>query len=148
MFSTLLGLIAEATFDPAIGGLHRDLDQRLQPLGSRFLILSSARLTPSWRGFGLGALLTGTAIRKLSASARAVICYPAPLDDATPDEAADSPEDRERHQEAVATLGHVWERLGFEHFSDGVYVLDLNLLTLNEELTRLARHAEPHRLYD
>ena len=143
-----LGLIAEAIFDPATGRLHPDLDQRLQPLGSRILILNSARLTPSWRGFGLGALLTGTAIRKLSAGARAVICYPAPLDDATPDEAVDSPEDRERRQEAVATLSDVWERLGFEHFRDGVYVLDLNLLTLNERLTRLAQHAERFRGYD
>jgi hypothetical protein len=143
-----LGLIAEAIFDPATGCLHPELDQRLQPLGSRILILSSARLTPTWRGFGLGALLAGTAIRKLSAGARAAVCYPAPLDDATPDEDADSPEDPARRQAVVATLSEVWERLGFEHFRDGVHVLDLNLVTLNESLQRLAKDAERHRTYD
>jgi hypothetical protein len=92
--------------------------------------------------FGLGALLAGTAIRKLSAGARAAICYPAPLDDATPDEDADSLEDPARRQAAVATFSEVWQRLGFEHFRDGVHVLDLNLITLNQSLQRLAKDAE------
>jgi hypothetical protein len=137
-----LGLIAEAIFDPATGGLNTELDQRLEPLGSRVLILSSARLTPAWRGFGLGALLAGTAIRKLSGGARAAVCYPAPLDDATPDQDADDPQDPATRRAAVATLSEVWGRLGFEHFRDGVYVLDLNLLTLNDGLHRLAKNAE------
>jgi hypothetical protein len=29
-------------------------------------------------------------------------------------------------------LGKVWAQLGFEHFRDGVHVLDLNLVTLEE----------------
>lgn len=76
-----LGRIAETLFDPDDGQLDAGLDEQLEPTGDRILILHSVRLTPQWRGFGLGALLAGTAIRKLSSAARAAVCYPAPLGD-------------------------------------------------------------------
>ena len=59
-----LGLIAGVIFNAGNGRLAPDLDEQLQPLGSRILILNSVRLTPEWRGFGLGVLLTGTAIKE------------------------------------------------------------------------------------
>jgi len=133
-----LGLIAEAIFDPASGRLDPELDAQLEPLGNRILILSTVRLTPEWRGFGLGTLLAGTAIKKMSAGARAAVCYPAPLDDAGDLE----------HRIARAKLSEVWARLGFAHFRDGVHVLDLNLATLNENLAQLHKQAEPHRAFD
>ena len=69
-----LGRIAETIFDPATGQLDPVLDHQLQPHGSRILILASVRLTPRWRGFGLGVLLAGTAIKKLAGGARAAVC--------------------------------------------------------------------------
>ena len=59
-----LGRIAEVILDPATGRLDPTLDAQLEPLGCRLLILKSARLTPAWRGFGLGVLLAGIAIKK------------------------------------------------------------------------------------
>jgi hypothetical protein len=53
-----LGAIAETIFPAGTGRLDQDLDDQLEPIGSRILILNSARLAPDWRGFGLGVLLT------------------------------------------------------------------------------------------
>lgn len=139
-----LGAIAGTIIDARTGELDPDLDDLLEPMGDRILILSSVRLTPGWRGFGLGVLLAGTAIKKLSGGVRAAVCYPAPIDELN-DEEPDSPAAREQ---AIAALGKVWARLGFEHFRDGVHVLDLSLVTLDESLGRLHRHAEQHRRPD
>lgn len=138
-----LGHVAGAIFDAGDGELHPDLDDQLEAAGSRILIVHSVRLAPEWRGFGLGALLAGTAIRKLSAGARAAVCYPAPLTEqaeARPDGYGDAEWDK-----AVAALRQVWASLGFEHFRDGVHVLDLSLVTLDERLGQLRRNAERYR---
>jgi GNAT superfamily N-acetyltransferase len=90
-----LGRIAEALFDPDDGQLDPKLDERLEPAGDRILILHSVRLTPQWRGFGFGALLAGTAIRKLSGGARAAVCYPAPLGGRDEPGQDDPPDDHE-----------------------------------------------------
>jgi hypothetical protein len=139
-----LGAIAGTIFDARTGQLDPDLDDLLEPMGDRILILSSVRLTPGWRGFGLGVLLAGTAIKKLSGGVRAAVCYPAPIDELN-DEEPHSPAAREQ---AIAALGQVWARLGFEHFKDGVHVLDLSLVTLDESLGRLHKRAEQHRRPD
>ena len=76
-----LGAIAGTVFDARTGELDPDLDDLLEPLGDRILILNSVRLTPEWRGFGLGVLLAGTAIKKLSGGVRAAVCYPAPINE-------------------------------------------------------------------
>ncbi len=89
-----LGHIAQALLDPDDGQLDPDLDEQLEPAGDRILILHAVRLTPRWRGFGLGPLLAGTAIRKLSSGARAAVCYPAPHsdpDDPGHDDQTDNP---------------------------------------------------------
>jgi hypothetical protein len=137
-----LGRIAEALFDPDDGQLDPKLDERLEPAGDRILILHSVRLTPQWRGFGFGALLAGTAIRKLSGGARAAVCYPAPLGGRDEPGHDDPPDDHGKWEHAVASLRRVWGRLGFTHFRDGVHFLDLNLVTLDEQLAQLRRHAE------
>jgi hypothetical protein len=139
-----LGAIAGTIFDARTGQLDPDLDDLLEPMGDRILILSSVRLTPGWRGFGLGVLLAGTAIKKLSGGVRAAVCYPAPIDELN-DEKPDSPAAREQ---AIAALGKAWARLGFEHFRDGVHVLDLSLVTLDESLGRLHKRAEQYRRPD
>jgi GNAT superfamily N-acetyltransferase len=133
-----LGLIAETIFGG--GDLDPDLDSLLEPAGSRILILSSARLEPGWRGFGLGALLTGTALRRLAAGGRAAVCYPAPIGDASEEEPTGA-----AREQAVQALDRVWAQLGFEHFRDGIHVLDLNLATLDENLARLRKAAQRYQ---
>jgi len=136
-----LGHIAGTIFDAGHGRLDPDLDEQLEPIGNQILILHSVRLVPQWQGFGLGTLLAGTAIRKLSGGARAAVCYPAPLSEPTeagPDDQGDADRDQ-----AVAALQKVWARLGFEHFRDDV--LDLSLVTLDEKLGQLRKNAERYR---
>jgi GNAT superfamily N-acetyltransferase len=55
--------IAEVIFDLASGELVEDLEETLEVMGDRFLILDCVELAPEWRGFGIGALLTATAIK-------------------------------------------------------------------------------------
>lgn len=136
-----LGFIAETIFPANTGRLDQDLDDRLEPIGSRILILNSVRLAPGWRGFGLGVLLTGTAIKKLSGGVRAAVCYPAPIDE--PD--ADETDDPVARAHAITTLSRVWTEVGFEHYRHGVHVLDLRLVTLDEHLERLRKRAEQYR---
>jgi hypothetical protein len=81
-----LGIVAGTIFNVRSGELDQELDELIDPLGSRILILNSVRLAPHWRGFGLGALLAGIAIRKLSGGARAAVCCPAPLGETDEDE--------------------------------------------------------------
>jgi len=144
-----LGLIAETIFDVGSGGLNPDLDIQLEPLGSRILILNSARLAAEWRGFGLGVLLAGTAIKELSGGVRAAVCYPAPIDDLTGGHQGTGQSNPAERQKAVAALDRVWAKLGFEHFRNGIHVLDLNLTTLDENLAQLRKNAERyHTLRD
>lgn len=135
-----LGLIAETVFGAGGGNLDPELDNLLEPFGSRILILNSVHLAPEWQGFGLGALLAGTAIKKLAGGARAAVCYPAPIGE--PDE--EEPGEAAREQ-AIQALGRVWARLGFEHFRDGVHVLDLSLVSIDENLGQLRKNAERYR---
>lgn len=136
-----LGLIAEAVF--STGRLDPELDGMLEAIGSRILILGSVRLAPGWRGFGLGVLLAGTALRKLSGGARAAVCYPAPIDESGEEEVSESTRER-----AMKKLGEVWGQLGFEHFRDGVHVLDLGLVILEESLRQLREKAARYRIDD
>ena len=127
----------------APGRLDPELDEQLEPTRSRILILHSVSLVPEWQGLGLGARLAGTAIRKLSGASSAAVCYPAPLNELTesgPDDQGDADWNK-----AVAALQQVWARLGFEHFRDGVHVLDLSLVTLDETLGQLRKNAERYR---
>ena len=135
-----LGAIAGTVFDVRTGQLAPDLDDLLEPLGDRILILNSVRLIPEWRGFGLGVLLAGTAIKKLSGGIRAAVCYPAPIDDS----ADGKPDSHAAREQAIEALSRAWAQLGFEHFRDGVHVLDLSLVTLDESLRRLHKRAEQH----
>lgn len=48
--------MAEVIFDPATGNLDPDLDQQLEPFGSRILIVDQMRPAPDWRTFHLEPL--------------------------------------------------------------------------------------------
>ena len=47
--------------------------------------------------------------------------------------------------QGIAALQQVWARLGFEHFRNGIHVLDLSLVTLDEKLRQLHHNAERYR---
>ncbi|MEV6582729.1 hypothetical protein AB0M92_31725 [Streptomyces sp. NPDC051582] len=100
-------------------GLHWSpaFEERIDvPVGD-LLIMDRARIDPQWRGFGLGALAAAEAIRRLSAGCCAVACEPAPTD-------GDFDHDQPAYDAAQTKIAKVWESVGFEEFSDGIYLLD------------------------
>ncbi len=110
--------------------------------------LRSEAITRGALGYGLGVLLAGMAIKKLSGGVRAAVCYPAPIDDLI-GHLRNGQGDPAERQKAVAALDRVWAKLGFEHFRNGIHVLDLNLTTLDENLAQPRKHAERyHTLRD
>ncbi|MCX4530045.1 hypothetical protein OHA79_44185 [Streptomyces sp. NBC_00841] len=88
------------------------------PVGD-LLIMDRVVLEPAWRGLGLGPVLAGAAIRRLSQDCVAVACEPG---------SADGRElTKEQRSQAAAKLAGVWARIGFEPFADGVHILDCHL---------------------
>lgn len=131
-----LGLIAETVLDPHTGRVHPDLEAQLEPHGSDLLILDQVQLVPTWRGRGIGLLMAGLAVKHLSGGCQAALCYPSLLGQAEDENPA-------TRRAAVTTLSSVWSQLGFEHFRNGVHVLDLALVTLDEAIDRLQRQHTP-----
>jgi GNAT superfamily N-acetyltransferase len=132
--------IAKVIFDCGSGQLIDDLEESIEPMGDRLLIVDEVRLEPEWRGFGIGALLVASAINTLSGGVRAVACYPEPAD--FPGSGAGDGGRSARSKQAVPALDKVCERIGFEHFRDGVWMLDLNLVTFEEAFARLRTEAQ------
>jgi hypothetical protein len=134
--TTNLDRIRQVLFDPATGRLTRAITDHIGRRRSRrrVLILHHACLSPQWRGFGLGTLLIGTAIKTVSADCRVAACYPAPATDQNPRHSSYDPVDV---QIAYATLGEVFEQLGFEHVSAGVFILDLTSTELDRSPAQL-----------
>ena len=111
--------IGEVVLDVAAGQWDPAFEAALaHPVGD-LLIMDRVILEPAWRGFGLGPILAGSAIRRLSQNCVAVACEPGSADGR---ELTD-----EKHREAAAKLGRVWARIGFESFADGVHILDCHL---------------------
>jgi hypothetical protein len=131
-----LGVIGETILNLRTGHFHDDLDDLAEGLGSSMLILNSATLETQWRGFGLGVVLAGRAIKRLGAGSRGAACYPAPLDRRS-SRGAESDRDQ-----AVAALSGAWQQLGFEHYRDGIFVLNLATTTLDEKLKDLTKRIE------
>ncbi|GIG55659.1 hypothetical protein Lfu02_00310 [Longispora fulva] len=127
-----LGVIAATVFDMATGDVDEDLASQVQGFGGAVLIVSSVRLDPRWRGFGLGPVLVGEAIEVLSQVARLVACYPSPIGESDDDRLAGPARDA-----AVTKLEKVWSALGFWHYRDGVWVIDLAPQTLGDNLRTL-----------
>jgi hypothetical protein len=100
--------ISQAVLDPRTGGLNCNLTDHIGRRRGRHgtLILDQAQLTRQWRGYGLGVLLVGTAIRTLSAGCRIAACYPEPV--LEPDVHRDPIDIQIAH----ATLGEVFAQLG------------------------------------
>lgn len=141
--SPMLSEIAKVVFDRETGDLVEDLEESLEALGDRVLIVDRVLLEPEWRGFGIGALLTASAIKMLSGGVRAVICRTTPIDE--PSAVAPDQDRPSQSNKQTQALGEACARIGFEHFRDGVWTLDLNLVTFEESLAQLRDEA---RRYD
>ncbi|MER6782204.1 MULTISPECIES: hypothetical protein [unclassified Streptomyces] len=114
--------IVSVCIDPAYAmtpGLHwsPEFEERIDCPAGDLLIMDRAFIEPQWRGFGLGALAAAEAIRRLAGGCCAVACEPAPTD-------RDYGRDESAYHAAQAKIIKVWESVGFEEFSDGVYLLD------------------------
>lgn len=93
------------------------------------LLLDRVWLHPDHRGHGLGPIVGAAVIARLGRGCRLAACYPAPFDDT-----ARRAEDRER---AVEALGRVWSQVGFRHWRDGVWMLDLAASDVHSTLVEL-----------
>ena len=83
---------------------------------SRVLVLDRVWLRPEHRGDGLGPIIAAAVIARLGRDCHLAACYPAPFEE------GDAGPDREASIEA---LGRIWAQVGFCHWSDGVWMLDL-----------------------
>ncbi|WP_255311067.1 hypothetical protein [Streptomyces viridosporus] len=111
--------IGETVLDVALGELDLAFEAALaHPVGD-LLVMDRVVLDPAWRGFGLGPVLAGSAIRRLAQDCVAVVCEPG---DADGRETTD-----EQHREAAVKLGRLWSRIGLEPFRHGVHFLDCHL---------------------
>ncbi|MGW4690676.1 hypothetical protein ACWEPM_38170 [Streptomyces sp. NPDC004244] len=111
--------IGETVLDVASGEWNSAFEEALaHPVGD-LLVMDRVILDPAWRGFGLGPVLAGAAIRRLSKDCVAVACEPGSADgrDLTGDQ----------HREVAAKLADTWSRIGFKPFADGVHILDCHL---------------------
>lgn len=102
-----------------------------EPAGTRCLVLERVWIEPDYRGNGLGPVTACYAILRLGGGCRLAACYPAPF------ETSQVSEDRDRSIEA---LGHIWAKVGFTPWKDGVWMLDLHTTDLRDSLKRLLPH--------
>ena len=76
----------------------------------------------------IGLLIKALSISALGRGCGIAVTYPAPFEG----DAEDVTRDR-----AIAALGAHWSELGFEHFKDGVWVLDLSAITFTQRMDAL-----------
>jgi GNAT superfamily N-acetyltransferase len=119
--------IAATIFNVDSGDFVEDLEEELNNAGS-VLILDRVRVDPRFRGHGIGPLIAALAISAVGSGCSFAVCYPAPIEGKLTD--------RQR-KEAIASLGRVWAKVGFKPFRDGVWILDLETVELEQALQRL-----------
>lgn len=101
------------------------------------VLLDRVWLDPDHRGRGLGPVVAAAVIARLGRGCHLAACYPAPFEGASR-----QPQDQAR---AVEALGRVWAKVGFRHWRDGVWMLDLSTHDMQATLAGLIadRGAEP-----
>ncbi|MFD9484096.1 hypothetical protein [Streptomyces sp. NPDC059991] len=111
--------IGEVVLDIGRGQWAAEFEAALaHPVGD-LLVMDRVILQPEWRGFGLGPVLAGSAVQRLSNDCVAVVCEPGSADGRELTE--------DQHTETKAKLAGVWAKIGFTPFQDGVHVLDCHL---------------------
>lgn len=128
-----LAEIGTVLLDPEENDLREDL--RLSAPGD-LMILDRVRLDPLYRGEGLGPILAGASIHQLSRGCAGVACIPAPTEGDLKEAA---------RAQAIMRLRSTWALLGFRHVDDNVWLLDLGLITLGENLKALLSEHPPSR---
>jgi GNAT superfamily N-acetyltransferase len=93
------------------------------------LLLDRVWVDPDHRHRGLGPIVAAAVIGRLGRGCHLAACYPAPFE-----AGSDQPEDRARRVEA---LGRVWSKVGFRHWRDGVWMLDLSTTDMEATLADL-----------
>lgn len=124
-----LGHIAEMVIDPGTGEIDDDLRDKMAGFESDLLVLCSAELEEHWRGFGIGPVLAGHAIKHLGHGCLGVVLQPASI-------LPETEQDGDAREHAAEKISKAWETIGFERFGDELMVLDLATTTLSEALAR------------
>ncbi|QKW65490.1 hypothetical protein HUT15_35875 [Streptomyces sp. NA03103] len=127
--SASLSAMARAVIDPATDDLRDDLDKFTEPIEPALLFLTRAQVQPFWQKHGLGPVLAARAIRTLRPGCRGIAYHPASFT-ASPDD----PDDEEGQPVAITARLKAWERIGFRHYRNGVFVLNLGTTALDDFL--------------
>lgn len=96
-------------------------DRLVRPFGrgrrspESVLIVDTLEIRPAWRGLGLGPVIFGEVVKRLSAGVRVVFIKPAPMWMRVP------PASRQDWDTAVDKLGRLWAQLGFERLDDDLW---------------------------
>lgn len=126
--------IARTLYDPETGDVRDDLADLLA-LPGKTIIVDKVTIDRRLRGHGLGVYLTGLALDYLSHGAGVIALFPGPLER----------DDHTDYEQACANLGRAWSRIGFEPYSDGTWILDPGLTTLDNALRRERERLQHHR---
>lgn len=124
-----LGHIAQMILDPQSGEIRDDLRDQTAGFESDILVLCRAQLEDGWRGFGLGAVLAGRAIKQLGHGCLGVVLEPASI-------LPESRQDGETQEHAAMKISKAWEKIGFTHVGDKLMLLDLATTMLDKCLAR------------
>lgn len=112
-----LEFISDLVADPDRGTLHPDLERQFSPGPPHLVVVRHVSVSEPWRGFGLGAALTASALIVFSRYARLAACR------VSPDYFADAG-DPVSAELASVRIGAAMELMGFRLWR-GVYVIDL-----------------------
>jgi hypothetical protein len=124
-----LGHIAEAIIDSETGEINDELRGSLAGLESDILVLYKAELEEQWRGFGIGAVLAGQAIKQFGHGCLGVVLQPASILPRTENDA-------QARQQAAKKIAKAWGKIGFTPLGEDLMVLDLATTTLSAALER------------
>ncbi|NIH82180.1 hypothetical protein [Amycolatopsis viridis] len=113
-----LEFIAETVIDPDRGGLHPELDSMISDGPPRLIVLRSIGIEEPWRGHGLGAALTASALRIMAPHARLAVCR------VSPQEFRGGGASREAAETTALRAAAKLERAGFRRWR-GVHIVDL-----------------------
>jgi GNAT superfamily N-acetyltransferase len=81
------------------------------------LVLDRVWIHPDHRGHGYGPIVAAAAVDRLGRGCDLAACYPAPFENPEL-----SPAERDR---SIVALAALWSTVGFEHWRDGVWMIDL-----------------------
>ncbi|MFG2785738.1 hypothetical protein ACGFY7_48965 [Streptomyces prunicolor] len=127
-----LSEIARVLLDEDTGNYTPEASERLAYAGTDLLVMDRVVLAPLWRGFGLGAILAAEAVHRLVPGCRGVACVPGISE---PDESWRP--DRAEWDRVKNRITKSWERVGFNHYRETVYLLDPATVVPEEQRTLL-----------